>query len=643
MVYIQKIKEIREDTWALILLVLCFIYLFTISLISKGLYGDTDSIAHYHIARYAFKYPILFVDQWGKPLFTTLSAPFAQFGLQGSILFNILCGLLSAWLIYRIARELNYRYALAAIPFSLFAPTYMINLFTSLTEILFGLVLVAGIYFFLKQKSILSAIIISFIPYARAEGMMFPVMFLLAFILVRKYRAIPFLFTGFILFSFAGYFHYKDPLWFFTAMPYTVKGSDIYGSGSFWFYFDRFYKLMGLPLTVLAGIGLIHLVTRLFKDNKPSLSTRWVTQYYLVIGSFFAFILAQSFLWWQGMFGVLASNRFIACILPLGGFLAVAGFSLIFGPFVKRLWLKRILMVIVIGLVIYVPFTLHEIPKRLSEGNQVMKESADALRKLGYKDRRLIYFDPKLAFYLHEDPFDYSKTYYRLSDSHQPELKMADSAFLVWDTHFGGWERGVSLEDMLNNKHFKLIDGFVPDKEFKFFTGQNYMSMIFQKVPAKISQNEWIIVDSLDFETADTEEKMNRLADSVAYSGKKSNRIDPAWMYSFAMSKKIDEISVSKKVILRARVKVYNPRGTDPNQILLVLSVHRASGEMYRYINMTGSYFKPNPREWFEMLLVTPLQTDFPEDGVLKVYVWYTGDKKIFADDLILEYLPVMQ
>jgi len=167
------IRKIKENTWSFIILAISFLYLFTISLISEGLYGDTDSIAHYQIARYAFKYPSLLVSHWGKPLFTDLSAPFAQFGLQGSIFFNIVCGLLSAWLIYRIAKEFRYKYALLAIPFSLFAPVYMVDLFTSLTEVLFSLVLVAGIYFFLRQKNILSAVIISFIPYARTEGMMF--------------------------------------------------------------------------------------------------------------------------------------------------------------------------------------------------------------------------------------------------------------------------------------------------------------------------------------------------------------------------------------------------------------------------------------------------------------------------------------
>lgn len=634
-------KKISEENWALILLAVSGIYLFTISLLSEGLYGDADSIAHYNLARYAFKYPYHLVHHWGKPLFTTLSAPFAQFGLQGVIFFNILCGIVTAWLIYRIAKKLKYRYALAAIPFSLFAPIYMINLFTSLTEILFAFVLVAAIYFFLREKNILSAIIISFIPYARTEGIMFLMIFLVAFILVKKYRAVPFLLTGFIVYSLAGYFHYKDLFWFFSAMPYSDRGSQLYGSGSFWYYLERFHKMMGFPLLIMAGIGLMFLVSRLFKDKKPSLSVDWITQYYLIAGSFFAVLLAQSFLWWKGMMGVLASARFMACIMPLGGFLAVIGLNMLLSFAGEKRWIKRLLILAIVGFVLWMPYYFHEIPSRLEKQDKVMKETADALRKLKYKENLVIFFDPKLAYYLHEDPYDPSKLYFRLSNYQKPELNLADSSLLVWDSHFGEFEKKIFLNDLIRNPNFKLIDGFVPEKDFRFSTGQNYMTMIFRKFTSKKSQNEWITVDSIDFETADTEKRMRNLTDSVAFTGNKSVRVNPNSTYSFTIKKKLEDISTNKKVIVRGRAKVYNPGKAIPDDIILVLSVHEASEANSRYISKAGSYFNPKPREWFEISTVIPLQTDIPEDGFLKLYVWYKGQEEIFVDDLILEYITV--
>jgi hypothetical protein len=283
-------NKLKEQTWAIIILLFSFIYLFLLSYFSKGLYGDSDSIAHYHLARFAFKYPYHFIHHWGKPLYTTLCAPFAQFGFQGAMTFNILCGLLTAWFVYRITTELKFRNALMVIPFSLLAPVYMVTMMTGLTEILFGLVLVAGIYFFIKEKSILSAVIISFIPYARTEGLMFLFIFFLAFIVKRKFKAIPFLLTGFVIYSIAGYSYYEDIFWFFTKMPYGEEGSKLYGSGSFFYYLGKFDITMGWPLLVLAILGLFSFVLQLFRDDKPSFSYSWITKYYLLTGSFFAFL-----------------------------------------------------------------------------------------------------------------------------------------------------------------------------------------------------------------------------------------------------------------------------------------------------------------------------------------------------------------
>ena len=632
-------KKISEETWVIILLVFAGIYLFTLSLLSEGLYGDTDSITHYNLARYAFKYTSNFVDHWGKPLFTTLAAPFAQFGLQGVIFFNILCALVTAWMIYKIARKLNYRFALVAIPFSLFAPIFMINLFTSLTEILFALVLVAAIYFFLKERNILSGIIISFIPYARTEGIMYLFIFMVAFIIARKYRVIPFLFTGFIFYSIAGYFHYKTFFWFFTAMPYGEKGSLLYGSGKFWFYLERFPNLMGYPLLILSLIGLAYLVKTLFTDKNQYYSVEWITKYLLIICSFFAFVLIHSFLWWQGMMGVLASHRFMACIMPLGGLMAVIGLNALLSFQSHRIWIKKIIILLIVGLVIWMPFYYFKIPSILTKQTLVMKSTADALLKIGYKDKLLMYFDPKLAFFLGEDPSNHSIFSYPLPENKQPEQVLADGSLLVWDTHFAEVYKKLSLEDMLKNPFFKLIDGFAPDKDFKFSNGQNYMSFIFLKLTQK-NNNKWITLDFYNFES-DSANKTKILTDSLSFSGKKSTKLKPGFTYSVSIGVKLASISNTRKVILRGRVKVNSSSDDAPDKTILVLSVHNADGTITRYLSKHGSYYKPEPGNWYEMSIVTPLQTDIPIGGFVKLYVWYQGEKEIYLDDLCLEYIPV--
>lgn len=638
MIY-NNIKTWKEDTRALVMLAASGLYLLIIALVSKGLYGDTDSITHYQIARYAFKHPGLFVDHWGKPLFTILSSPFAQAGFTGAMIFNILCGLATSWLIYRIARHYNLKYAVLAIPFTLFSPTYMVTMFTSLTEILFSLVLVLSIYCFLKKRFILSSVIISLIPFARTEGVMYLVLFLVAFLLVRKYKAIPFLLSGFVFFSLVGYFRYKTLLWFLTAIPYNVSGVSVYGSGSFWYYLERFHHLLGLPLTLLGGLGLISLIVRLFRNDKPVLNADWITQYFLVICAFFGFILVHSFFWWKGMMSVLASPRFMACILPLGSYLAVMGFVQLTGWVGRKQWIRFAMAVAVLGLVIWVPYTLDEIPSKLTRENEVMKAAAEAVGKIGYKDREIRYFDPKFAFYLKEDPFARLGLYLPMKMD-QADFGLPERSLVIWDTHFGEIERHINLSSMINNPLFRILDGFYPKGDFKFMKGQHYMSFIFERVTESTNNQIWQLVDSIPFETGN-QDSLKYITDSVHFAGSRSERIQEGHIYSQSINKNLSDIGPYQKVILRATVQVMALSEYDFNKVHLVLSVHNPSGKTYRYIIMSGPYFKAKPNDWCEMELITPLFTEVPEGGFIKLYIWYEGKSAIYVDDLVLKYIPV--
>jgi Gpi18-like mannosyltransferase len=235
-----------------VVLLISAIVLIVLQWFSTGISGETDSVTHYQMARYAFKHPEYFLNHWGKPLFTILSSPLAQFGYTGAVAFNLICGLLSAWFAYLIAKRMDYRHAWVAIIFTLFTPLYLFIMFSSLTEILFSLVLISAIYLFISKRFIRAAIVISFIPFARTEGMMFIILFVPAFIWMKQYKSLPFLFTGFIVFSIVGWPFYHDLFWFFTQMPYGSSGSELYGSGSFWYYFRRLDGILYYPLLILS-------------------------------------------------------------------------------------------------------------------------------------------------------------------------------------------------------------------------------------------------------------------------------------------------------------------------------------------------------------------------------------------------------
>jgi hypothetical protein len=68
---------------------LLFVVACIVALVLNGTNGGGDSIGHYLLAHHAWKYPNLFFNHWGKPVFTMLSSPFAQFGFKGVKLFNV--------------------------------------------------------------------------------------------------------------------------------------------------------------------------------------------------------------------------------------------------------------------------------------------------------------------------------------------------------------------------------------------------------------------------------------------------------------------------------------------------------------------------------------------------------------------------
>ncbi len=75
----------------IILLGLVIVYSILVFL-SEGTIGGADDVTHYRFSRYAFQNPSFFLNHWGKPFFTAISSPFAQFGYNGIRIFNVLAG-----------------------------------------------------------------------------------------------------------------------------------------------------------------------------------------------------------------------------------------------------------------------------------------------------------------------------------------------------------------------------------------------------------------------------------------------------------------------------------------------------------------------------------------------------------------------
>ena len=630
--------KINEKTLPLIALIFSIVFVIIILILSRGVFGSVDTIAHYHVARYAFRHPELFLHHWGKPLFTILSSPFAQLGYHGSVCFNLLCGLFTAWLIFKIADRLRYDYTWTVILMVIFTPIYFSNMFTSQTEIIFSLVLTGAIYLFLKEKYILSALVISLIPYARNEGLMFLVIFLLALIWMKRYRAVPFLAFGFIFFGLIGLPQYKDFWWFFTKMPYGKFGSELYGSGSFFYYLKNFNRIMGFPLILLALIGTGTMLKWFISARKLYRDVGWTTEYLLILPSFFGFIFVQSFLWWRGIFGVLASTRFMASVLPLGALIALAGFNVIInGLSFNRVTRNRIAAIILL-LIMITPFIYNKIPFIPGGSFYAIEKATDWFKKSPYKNRYVYYFDPTVAFYLKEDPWVNDRV--RLSHPHgsDPAKIFKDSSVIFWENNFGAFAEGISFDKLFYNPDFKLLNVFVPRKDFESAVKDYYMVAVFEKHPRDSVMNKFSLFRLCDFENNVPENKAKNLTDT-SYTGKYAYKLEgsgfsPGWVLP------VSDLPGNESLLLRVSGKFRLPEGFPEGRMILVLEIRNSKDRIYRYLTAKNS-IDDKSGKWFEMSFLTAINKTGVKGGIIKVYAWNMSKTNGLVDDLKLEYYPI--
>ncbi|MGL4597293.1 MAG: hypothetical protein ACRCYO_07195, partial [Bacteroidia bacterium] len=162
--------RLLESYWHWIFFPVLFLLLMYFNLAAEGVYDTGDGVLHYMIAQAAIEDPSLLLDHWNKPVYTLLTCLPAQFGYAGVVAFNICCLLASGFFAWKIAAHWKWREAPLAAVLTVFAPLAFVVSLSGLTEPLFGLVLIAGLYSVVKGHFKTAAILLSFLPFVRSEG-----------------------------------------------------------------------------------------------------------------------------------------------------------------------------------------------------------------------------------------------------------------------------------------------------------------------------------------------------------------------------------------------------------------------------------------------------------------------------------------
>jgi hypothetical protein len=472
-------SKVDDRIWLIVLFLSLLIFFCIISFITDATAGGGDDISHYNIARGSLKYPRLFLDLWGKPVFTFLSSPFAQFGIHGMQLFNIILGLITSYLLVLIARELGYKNALLVVPFTCFAPLYMSMMSTGMTEILFGFFLVICAYFFFKDRDILSAVLISFLPFVRNEGVIIIPLYLFAFLVFRKWKAIPFLFTGTLVLTIAGYFYYKDWLWLIHKWPYGDT-SGIYGHGDFLFFIKQGKWILGVPLIILFLAGLIINLFRFFKRLKLKLTPE-LKEFLVVLGPLVLYLFAHSYAWWKGTMGSGGLTRFMTAIIPLTAIYSLQGFNF-FVQFIARSKIINVLATIIVLIIVgWTSIRLYPIPYHVTVEQKLAKEASIWLKENVLGKDIIYYCDPHIQYFLGADYYDRTIIRQYLPNPQNPSMDIPEGSYIAWDAHYLANEGMVSKNSLMSDPALRLVMSYQPDDSIKTLGGYNYEILIFRK------------------------------------------------------------------------------------------------------------------------------------------------------------------
>lgn len=434
---------------------------------STGSHGGEDSFMHYLFARYVPQHPENLLSHWGKPLFTLLITPFAQYGYTVAKVYNCIAGILAAWFTYKTAERLGLKTSIASVVLLLFAPLFFLCINSALTEVTFALFLIAGIYFIVCEKYYLAAIILSFLPFARTEGFIILPVIGLFYLWQKKYTPLLFLGLGLLAYSVAGYFYYDDLLWVFTKNPYADQ-NGVYGRGEyFWHFADGYREIIGDPQKWLFAIGFISFLLALNKAAKAGLANADATFKYwlLIVASALVYFFAHSTVWYFGIQGSAGLIRVMAGILPLLVLVSNRGLDSIYKRIPINANVRLAVIVTILFFVVEYPIKRYNPPIELGTEEQLLYSAGDWYKTTPYYkgEQKVYYFAPTVGLAFDIDPFDFSKRDY-LNNAKESE-GVPKGSIVVYDTHFGPQECKYPLEEISNDPNYELLQKFQQSPE----------------------------------------------------------------------------------------------------------------------------------------------------------------------------------
>ena len=615
----------KEQTIVFTLLALFLLTAVIIIFNTENSFGGGDHFTHFKLAYWGWKYPRLLFNHWGKPVFTLLVSPFAQLGMNFARLYNVLTGILTAFLTWKLSRELKLTHTWLVVLLVLFTPVYFSLMFTVLTEVTFSMLLILSLLLFFQKKYIWSAVVISFLPLVRTESIVLLPLFLIAFGLKNQWKALPFFAVGFFLISWMGRPFYKSFWWLITEMPYKGNAANIYGHGNLFHFIEHTRNILGYPIAGLFCIGFVLGLWIWIKKDRFQLNQRF---YFLLLipGSYLLFLAAHSYVWWKGIGNSLGLLRVIGAVTPLAAVTALAGFDILTDIFSRYRKTAAALSALFMLWIVYTGSTTNLDGFKKSKPQKILAQACNYLKQKGLIKYKIYYFSNYVPYQLGTDPYDNRCSSWGVPRTVKISDAIPDSSIIVWDAHFGPNEGRTPLSKLLDDNGLQVLNIFKPETPFKVLGGYDYAVYIFQKKPSSTANGLNIIYN---FEKEGTGRN--------AFSGRKSYHLIPGQLYFGLLEKNTCDFC-NQTCLLTVSGEIYPQKQLSPKALLLVIS---------REENGKNIFYKtfpfPNcvPGQWNHFIFSMKLTPSSDSKETLKIYFWNRKKADCFLDDLHLKVMKI--
>lgn len=428
-----------------------------------------DGLEHFFIAQAALEHGRFFLDHWGKPLFVLFASPWTLLGFSGIVYFNISVFIASILLMYSCLRFFKIpEFVLAVFPILLLSVhDYSYTLLSGLTEPLFSLITLICFYAIVKKKWALLAIITSFAPFSRSEGMLLIPLIFLILIFHKKWKFTPLLGLGFLIYAFIGEFILGDFLWYFNDNPY-VGAENIYGSGTWFHYLENITMYLGALGVILGLLATINFLKTLRNYN---FSEALSLAFGLVLLPFI--VLVHAYLWYHGERGAFGLSRLGTHGLPL--FLMCSTIILFKASqsILSKIQLNSFSHAVLV--IAFINMLLLPFPTFAANLNRNCFEAGNYYKSKQSSFNKVYFLHPMFAFSAGINPYRNSENLKQFRTSNFK--KIASTMFshgdvIVRDSHFGPLEMGISIEDIKSIDQFVKVKSFASDLPYRTKFGE---------------------------------------------------------------------------------------------------------------------------------------------------------------------------